>query len=71
MARLTKVTSLSPFNVAGAARAIGCSEGTLRGYIKAGQLDGIQYTPAGHVILFDPQVEQARLLFERARRRAG
>jgi hypothetical protein len=71
MARVTKTNSPAPYNISGAAREIGCAEKTLRGYIRNNQLDGVQYTPAGHVILYTDQVQQARQLFERARRRAS
>jgi predicted site-specific integrase-resolvase len=58
-----------------AAHEIGCAPNTLRDWIKSGQLE-VQRTGAGHAILYEPEIEQARELFQqrrnqRGRRRAG
>jgi predicted site-specific integrase-resolvase len=71
MAKVTRVNSPTPFNVSGAARAIGCADKTIREYIRTGQLDGVQRMPSGQVVLYEPQVEQARTLYQSRRRRTG
>jgi predicted site-specific integrase-resolvase len=68
MAKPTRTNSPTPYNVNGAAQQIGCAPNTIRDYIKSGQLD-VQRTPSGHAILYDEHIEQARRLFDRARRR--
>ena len=66
----TKVNSPTPYNVIGAAHEIGCTPGTLYEYIRAERIKP-QYTPAGHAILYDERIEQAREIFQRRRTRRG
>ena len=56
--------TLVPINLAAAATEIGCSQSTLRNYIKQGVIR-VARTPSGHFVFFEPQIRTARKVFER------
>jgi excisionase family DNA binding protein len=66
----TVPNSPTPHNVSEAAHRIGCSPGTLREYIRNGQIDAPR-TAGGHVILFDHHLEAARKLYQDGLARRG
>ncbi len=55
---------LVPKNLATAATEIGCSQTTVRNYIKQGVIR-VARTPSGHFVFFEPQIRAARKIFER------
>lgn len=62
----------APHTVASVARAVGCSENTIRTYLRAGLIQGVQRTPGGQAIFYARHIEAARELFlSRTARRAG
>ena len=68
MAKTSIPTSPTLYDTQSAAVKIGCSIGTLRKYVRRGDVLP-QRTPSGHLIFFDPQIEAAREVFERNKAR--
>ncbi len=65
---ITVPSSPAVYNVAAVARAVPCSEGTIRNYLRDGLLVGAQRLASGHVVLFDEQLKKAREIYERNKR---
>ncbi len=68
MAKTSIPNSPTLYDTQSAAVEIGCSIGTLRKYVRRGEVLP-QRTPSGHFIFFDRQIEQARDIYERYKTR--
>ena len=65
---MTKPRRSRPINLHEAANEVGCSETTLRRYIRDGALD-VPKTRGGHYLFFDPEIRIARRHFDRNKNR--